>query len=54
MSTPTIQQVRQDGALVWEVHHAGMTRFFKYDWQAKHYWESCIRLSRTKKTGKSS
>jgi len=53
MSTPTIQQVRQDGALVWQVDHAGMTRFFKYDWQAKHYWESCIRLSRTKKTGKS-
>ena len=50
---PTIKQVSKDGMLLWEVSHGGMARYFKYDWQAKHYWESCIRLSRTKKTGKS-
>ena len=54
MSTPTIEQVKKDGALVWRVHHAGMTRYFREDWRARYHYESCIRLSRTKKLGKHS
>ena len=53
MSTPTIEQVMQNGALVWRVHHAGMTREFREDWRARWHYEQCIRLSRNKKTGKS-
>ena len=53
MSTPTIEQVMQNGALVWRVHHAGITREFREDWRARWHYEQCIRLSRTKKTGKS-
>lgn len=53
MSTPTIEQVMQNGALVWRVHHGGMTREFREDWRARWHYEQCIRLSRTKKTGKS-
>ena len=53
MSTPTIEQVMQDGALVWRVDHGGMTRYFREDWRARWHYEQCIRLSRTKKTGKS-
>jgi hypothetical protein len=54
MSTPTIEQVKKDGALVWRVHHAGMTRYFREDWRARYHYESCIRLSRTRKLGKHS
>ena len=52
MSTPTIEQVKQNGALVWRVHHAGMTREFREDWRARWHYEQCIRLSRTRKLGK--
>ena len=53
MSTPTIEQVMQDGALVWRVDHGGMTRYFREDWRARWHYEQCIRLSRAKRTGKS-
>ena len=53
MNTPTIEQVKKDGALVWRVEHGGMTRYFREDWRARWHYEQCIRLSRTKKTGKS-
>ena len=51
MSKPTLKQVEKDGQLLWEVSHGGMTRFFKYDWQANFHYESCIRLYRSKITG---
>jgi len=49
---PTIKQVEKDGLLLWEVSHAGMVREFKFDWQAKHHYESCVRLYRSRLTGK--
>ena len=52
MSKPTIRQVKQNGQLVWQVHHAGMTREFREDWRARWHYEQCIRLSRTKRLGK--
>ena len=54
MTKPTIKQVQQDGLLVWEVSHAGMTRYFKHDWKAKWFYESCVRYYRTKILGKGS
>jgi hypothetical protein len=53
MSKPTLKQVEKDGQLLWEVSHGGMVRYFKYDWQANFHYEAAVRLSRTKKTGKS-
>ena len=53
MSKPTMKQVEKDGLLVWEVSHGGMVRYFREDWRARWHYEQCIRLSRTKKTGKS-
>ena len=52
MLKPTMQQVEKDGLLIWEVSHAGMVRFFRYDWQAQWHYESCIRLYRSRLTGK--
>ena len=49
---PTIKQVEKDGLLLWEVSHCGMTRYFKHDWQANWHYESCIRLYRSRLTGK--
>ena len=49
---PTLKQVNKDGTLLWEVSHAGMTRYFKHDWQANWHYESCIRLYRSRVTGK--
>jgi hypothetical protein len=49
---PTIKQVNKDGTLLWEVSHGGMTRYFKHDWQAKWHYESCVRLYRSRLTGK--
>ena len=49
---PTIKQVNKDGALLWEVSHGGMTRYFKYDWQANFHYEAAIRLYRSRLTGK--
>jgi hypothetical protein len=52
MSRPTIKQVNKDGALLWEVSHGGMTRYFKYDWQANFHYEAAVRLYRSRLTGK--
>ena len=52
MSRPTIKQVSKDGLMLWEVSHGGMTRYFKYDWQANWHYESCVRLYRSRLTGK--
>ena len=52
MSRPTIKQVSKDGALLWEVSHGGMTRYFKYDWQANFHYEAAVRLYRSRLTGK--
>jgi hypothetical protein len=52
MSKPTLKQVEKDGLLLWEVSHAGMVRYFKHDWQANWHYESCIRLYRSRLTGK--
>ena len=49
---PTMKQVEKDGLLLWEVSHCGMVRFFKHDWQAKWHYESCVRLYRSRITGK--
>lgn len=49
---PTMKQVEKDGLLLWEVSHGGMTRYFKHDWQASWHYESCIRLYRSRLTGK--
>ena len=49
---PTIKQVEKDGLLLWEVSHCGMVRYFKHDWQAKWHFESCVRLYRSRITGK--
>jgi len=49
---PTIKQVKKDGLLLWEVSHCGMVRYFKHDWQAKWHFESCVRLYRSRITGK--
>ena len=46
MTKPTIKQVWRDGIQQWEVTHAGMTRYFKNDWQAQWHFESCLRLHR--------
>ena len=54
MTKPTIKQVQQDGLLVWEVSHGGTVRYFKYDWKAKWFYESCVRYYRTKILGKGS
>ena len=48
MTRPTIKQVWKDGIQQWEVSHAGMTRYFKNDWQANWHFESCIRLHRSR------
>ena len=49
---PTIKQVEKDGLLLWEVSHGGMVRYFKHDWQANWHYESCVRLYRSRITGK--
>ena len=49
---PTIKQVNKDGLMLWEVSHGGMTRYFKHDWQANWPYESCVRLYRSRLTGK--
>jgi hypothetical protein len=49
---PTMKQVEKDGLLLWEVSHGGMVRYFKHDWQANWHYESCIRLYRSRLTGK--
>ena len=49
---PTMKQVEKDGLLLWEVSHGGIVRFFKHDWQAKYHYESCVRLYRSRITGK--
>ena len=54
MTKPTIKQVHQDGLLVWEVSHGGIVRYFKHDWKARWYYESCVRYYRTKILGKGS
>ena len=54
MTKPTIKQVQQDGLLVWEVSHGGVVRYFKHDWKARWYYESCVRYYRTKILGKGS
>ena len=54
MSKPTLKQVEKDGQLLWEVSHGGMTRFFKYDWQANFHYEAAVRLYRSRITGKHS
>jgi len=54
MSTPTIEQVMQNGALVWRVHHRGMTREFREDWRARWHYEACMRYYRTKVLGRGS
>jgi len=51
MAKPVIQQVNHKGVLLWEVSYAGMTRYFRHDWQARWHFESCIRLHRTKTGG---
>jgi len=50
VSKPIIKQINKDGLLLWEVIYAGMTRYFRFDWQARHHFESCIRLHRSKTT----
>ena len=52
MSKPTMKQVEKDGLLLWEVSHCGMVRYFKHDWQANWHFESCVRLYRSRLTGK--
>ena len=52
MSKPAIEQVEKDGLLLWEVSHCGMVRYFKYDWQARYHFEQCVRLYRSRITGK--
>ena len=52
MSKPTLKQVNKDGQLLWEVSHAGMVRYFKYDWQANWHFEQCVRHHRSKLLGK--
>ena len=47
-----MKQVEKDGLLLWEVSHCGMVRYFKHDWQAKWHFESCVRLYRSRITGK--
>ena len=54
MTKPTIKQVQQDGLLVWEVSHGGTVRYFKHDWKARWFYESCMRYYRTKMLGKGS
>ncbi len=54
MSRPTLKQVEKDGQLLWEVSHGGMTRFFKFDWQANFHYEAAVRLYRSRLTGKHS
>ena len=49
---PTIKKGSKDGMLLWEVSHGGMARYFKHDWQAKWHFESCVRLYRSRLTGK--
>ena len=49
---PSMKQVEKDGLLLWEVSHCGMVRYFKHDWQAKWHFESCVRLYRSRITGK--
>ena len=49
---PTIKQVEIDGLLLWEVCCSGMTRRFKYDWQANFHYEQAVRLYRSRITGK--
>jgi len=51
MAKPVIQQVNHKGVLLWEVSYAGMTRYFRHDWQARWHFESCIRLHRSKTGG---
>ena len=53
MSKPTLKQVVKDGALVWELSYGGMTRYFKFDWQANFHYEQAVRLYRSRITGKS-
>ena len=54
MTKPTIKQVQQEGLLVWEVSHGGTVRYFKHDWKARWFYESCVRYYRTKILGKGS
>ncbi len=54
MTKPTIKQVQQNGLLVWEVSHGGTVRYFKHDWKARWFYESCVRYYRTKILGKGS
>ena len=52
MSKQTLKQVEKDGQLLWEVSHGGMTRYFKYDWQANFHYEAAVRLYRSRVPGK--
>ncbi len=52
MTKPIIKQVNKYGVSHWEVTHQGITRFFLYDWKAKWHYEQCVRLYRSKDTGK--
>ena len=54
MSKPTLKQVVKDGALVWELSYGGMTRYFKYDWQANFHYEAAVRVYRSRLNGKHS
>ena len=54
MTKPTIKQVQRDGLLVWEVSRGGTVRYFKHDWKARWYYESCVRYYRTKILGRGS
>tara|TARA_R100000734_G_scaffold182_5_gene239 strand:+ start:118 stop:324 length:207 start_codon:yes stop_codon:yes gene_type:complete len=51
MATPAMKQVEKDGLLLWEVSYSGMVRYFRFDWQARHHFESCIRLHRARNGG---
>ena len=48
MSKPTLEQVWQNGSLVWEVTQGGMVRRFQHDWQARWHYEQCLRYYRRK------
>ena len=49
-----IERVEQDGLPVWEVRQGGIVRYFKHDWKARWFYESCVRYYRTKVLGKGS
>jgi len=43
MQPPELKKMLRSGSVVWRLTVAGMTRYYRHDWQAKaHYHFACL------------